>query len=361
MPQAQLEELIRKAGLRDEHAAAFRHLFAQVLIHAGWEAPEPEPEPEDEPLVMDSLPSGSGLDTATFSLTAAPPESNTDSVRLTDDETGEETLGTGTSLGTEEVEPGQEEESEEPADLGRYEDLGMLAQGGMGLVRRVLDPELNRSLAMKILSAKRDAKEDERSRFVEEAQIGAQLQHPNIVPVHELGLLPDGRPYFTMREVRGRRFSDVIRAHHKGERDAWTLRRLIDAYLKVCEAIAFAHDKGVIHRDLKPSNVMTGRFGEVLVVDWGIAKILSGEGAPDPEESIYTERSQGGGSSTMWGQITGTPSYMSPELAKEEGYGKPSDTWAVGVLLFELLALVRPFDGTSLLNTITLRPHRNAA
>ena len=120
------------------------------------------------------------------------------------------------------------------------------------------------------------------SRFIEEAQIGAQLQHPNIIPIHEMGRLNDGRLYFTMKEVKGRPFGEAIAEVHAAienkrwqtTESGWSLRRLIDAFHDVCRAMAYAHSKGVLHRDLKPENIMLGEYGEVLVVDWGIAKVL---------------------------------------------------------------------------------------
>ena len=164
----------------------------------------------------------------------------------------------------------------------RYDDLGPLGEGGMGEVRRVFDRVLGRTVAMKVVRADRAHSEQHLERFVEEARTGARLQHPNIVPLHDLGRLPDGRIYFTMKEVEGESLSALIKALHArregaawpGEGDPWSLRRLLALFKSACDALAYAHQRGVIHRDLKPDNIMVGAHGEVLVLDWGIAKRL---------------------------------------------------------------------------------------
>ncbi|MEM6930966.1 MAG: serine/threonine-protein kinase, partial [Myxococcota bacterium] len=163
----------------------------------------------------------------------------------------------------------------------RYRDLGPLGQGGVGEVRRVHDVALNRTLAMKTVRRSLLDQPLALARFLDEAQASAQLQHPNIVPVHDVGVLPDGRPWFTMREVRGRTLSDVIRGVHEASGGGWapgphgwTFRRLVSAFLTVCRAVAYAHERGVVHRDLKPANMMVGTQGEVYVLDWGLAKVV---------------------------------------------------------------------------------------
>lgn len=154
--------------------------------------------------------------------------------------------------------------------------LGLLGRGGMGEVFRAQDPSLARTFAMKVLheSFKDDPKM--RTRFLAEAQVTAQLAHPSIPPVHTVGELPRGLPYFTMKEVRGRTLSDVIQARHRRDADpeAWSEARLLDIFQKVCEAVAYAHARGVVHCDLKPANIMVGAFGEVMVMDWGVARLV---------------------------------------------------------------------------------------
>ena len=165
-----------------------------------------------------------------------------------------------------------DEVAELSARIGDYDDLGELGQGGMGSVRLVRDRKMNRRLATKIIHPNLP---NHRTVVLslEEAQICAQLQHPNIVPVHDLGTLPDGRLYFTMKEIRGRSLANVIQRVHASVKDGrfyptsdgWTFRRLIDVFHQVCQAVGYAHSKGVLHRDLKPENIMVGEFGEVLL------------------------------------------------------------------------------------------------
>ena len=235
----------------------------------------------------------------------------------------------------------------------RYEDLGLIGTGASGEVRRVRDRDLNRVMAMKIVKPGLLSQPRALARFVEEAQATAQLQHPAIVPVHELGRLPDGRLYYTMKEVRGDTLSDVIRDVHAASGPAgwsasasgWTFRRVVDAFHHVCEVVAYAHDRGVIHRDLKPDHVMLGRFGEVLVVDWGLAKVFAG-GEP-ADERVVTSRSQDASKATYTGTVAGTPAYMPPEQALGETarLGPRTDVYALGAVLYEILSGCPPFDG----------------
>jgi eukaryotic-like serine/threonine-protein kinase len=254
------------------------------------------------------------------------------------------------------------EEVEAKEGLGRYKEAGLLGIGGMGEVRRVRDPSLKCMVAMKIMSKDFIASDFYRARFIEEAQVIAQLQHPNIPAVHELGQLGDGRPYFTMQEIRGFSFAKVIRRVHAASADGewrstqggWSFRRLVEVFHQACEAVAYAHSKGVLHRDLKPSNIMVGDFGEVLVVDWGLAKVLGTENATAPEDRIVTTRSQRGVDVTEHGHVEGTPAYMSPEQARGEvaSIDVRSDVYALGAILYELLTDAKPYVGETSVEVI---------
>jgi len=160
----------------------------------------------------------------------------------------------------------------------RYTSAGLLGVGGMGEVLRVRDRELGRTCAFKSIKPELLGKANVLARFVEEAQIGAQLQHPNIPPVYDGGRLADGRPWFTMKEVRGRTLGELIADAHGGEWTESGLHRLCEVLVSVADAVGYAHGRGVVHRDLKPDNVQVGSFGEVYVLDWGLAKVV---GRPD--------------------------------------------------------------------------------
>ena len=236
-----------------------------------------------------------------------------------------------------------------PAQLGRYEYLAELGRGGMGQVIAVHDPALKRDLAMKILGPGEPMAES-LARFLDEAQLTAQLQHPGVLSVHELGRLADGQTYFTMQIVRGRTLRQLIEEHHTQDHadPAGPLFRLITIFNQVCETMAFAHRHGIVHRDLKPDNVMVGEFGEVRVLDWGLAKRI---GAPDDAlvaRTIKTHREATGGHETLAGDVMGTPVYMSPEQARGQNIAITfaSDVYSLGALLFQLLTGRPPFEGT---------------
>ncbi len=237
--------------------------------------------------------------------------------------------------------------------LRPLEDLGPLGRGGMGEVRRVRDPNLDRIVAQKIARPGLQQDPAQIARFLDEAHIAAILQHPGVVPVHGLGYLPDGRPYFTMREVHGPTLANAIRDVHGASREGrwgtapsgWNFRRLIDAFHRACETIAYAHAQSVLHRDIKPDNIMLGRYGEVLVLDWGLARRL-GHGRTAPLEGDV---------------VAGTPAYMPPEQAAGgfERVGPTADVYALGAVLYEILSGRAPYvgpDGDQILAAVRAGP-----
>jgi serine/threonine-protein kinase len=230
-----------------------------------------------------------------------------------------------------------------PAHLGRYELLEEIGRGGMGAVLRGHDPDLHRDLAVKVLLPEQQHNADVLRRFTEEAQIGGQLQHPGIVPVYEVGRSPDQQPYFTMKLVRGRTLAALLHERKDPRQD---LARFEQIFEQVCQTMAYAHSRGVIHRDLKPSNIMVGAFGEVQVMDWGLAKVLSRADTNPQLSAIRTSRSEEGRDKTQPGRAAGTPAYMPPEQAA----GHPQldqrcDVFSLGAILCEILTGQPPYVG----------------
>ncbi len=282
----------------------------------------------------------------------------------------------------------------QPSGTARYEIRGEIARGGMGVILEVYEPSLRRTLAMKRLRPSRGDErfdcqrhERSRSRLLAEAQILGQLDHPGVVPVIEVGSDEARELYFTMRRVHGRDFGQVIDRVHAHD-DEWSLTRAVGVLLRVCEAMAYAHEKGVVHRDLKPANVMVGRFGETYVMDWGLARARgddaarpsatregeasraaepgadastlaadpgarSASGSDAASARVSTTRSDESSSSsamqTLEGEVVGTPAYMPPEQAtgRIDDVGEPADIYALGAMLYHLLAGRRPYAPSS--------------
>ncbi len=227
----------------------------------------------------------------------------------------------------------------------RYRDLGRIGQGGAGEVRRVHDLVLDRVLAMKLLHPMLVASKT-RSRFEAEARVMARLQHPGIVAVHDVGELDDGRAWYTMKEVRGRTFTEVIAELHDRSHDrGMTFRRVLDAFERICQTVAFAHTRNVVHRDIKPSNLMVGEFGDVQVMDWGLARRLDTPETPSLDQPNTAAAWQS--AETQDGDVLGTPAYMPPEQARGEmeNIGPWSDVYSLGAVLFHLLAGHMPYRG----------------
>ncbi len=233
----------------------------------------------------------------------------------------------------------------------RYRVLREIARGGMGKVLEVIDTDLRRPVALKVLRSEMLENRDIVERFLEEAQITGQLEHPNIVPVHEIGVDARKNLYFTMKLVEGMDLATIFQKLRDGDEETtrtYTLARLLEVFIKVCEGVHFAHSKGVIHRDLKPPNIMVGRFGEVQIMDWGIARIVGSRSGLESRRGVMTDRrEEEDGGQTMVGTIVGTPTHMSPEQARGETVTlKPtSDIFSLGVILYEMLTLQLPWAG----------------
>ncbi len=247
----------------------------------------------------------------------------------------------GTLLTTDELRPA--------ADGMRYRVLRPHARGGLGVVSVARDAELGREVALKEMQAGHSGDPTSRGRFVREAEITGGLEHPGVVPVYGLGRYADGRPYYAMRFIRGESLHEALRRFGAGEA-GYTLRGLLTRFVAVCNAVAYAHSRGVIHRDLKPANVMLGPYGETLVVDWGLAKVVGrepadGDAAGAGERTLQTP--SGEGALTQAGAALGTPAYMSPEQARGEvaALGPATDVYSLGATLYTLLAGRSPVQG----------------
>jgi serine/threonine-protein kinase len=233
-----------------------------------------------------------------------------------------------------------------PAD-GRYQRLRPHAKGGLGEVWVAADRELEREVALKEIQAQHAGQADSRARFLLEARVTGGLEHPGIVPVYGLGHHPDGRPFYAMRLVKGDSLRRAIEQFHAAD---WTgrlgakalaFRQLLGRFIDVCDAVEYAHSRGVLHRDLKPGNVMLGKYGETLVVDWGLAKVT---GTAEATEGGLASGS-GDSGLTQAGKALGTPAYMSPEQAagKLDQLGPASDVYSLGATLYTLLTNQAPF------------------
>jgi Flp pilus assembly protein TadD/serine/threonine protein kinase len=246
---------------------------------------------------------------------------------------------------------------------GHYELVREIGRGGMGSVFEAYDPGLCRNVAVKVLREEYAGQSELTRRFLAEARTAGRLQHPGLVPIHAAGALPDGRPFFAMKLVDGQTLAEVLsvrpdRAHDRG--------RFLKVFEQACQAVAFAHSKGVIHRDLKPANVMVGSFGEVQVMDWGLAKAVggpeAGEDSPDRRQETGPREDPDAATSrdsapvthhpdrTLPGSILGTPGFMAPEQARGEAADERADVFGLGGILAVILTGKPPFVGPETLD-----------
>ncbi len=225
-----------------------------------------------------------------------------------------------------------------PEKIAGYPVEGLIGRGGIGLVYRATDPELGRTCAIKVLARRHAEDADLLRRFRDEARVCSQLQHPGVVPIHRIGTLDDGRPFFVMRIVEGETLAELLQAQLELERSE---RGLLQIFAKVCQTVAFAHARGVVHGDLKPANVMVGAFGEIQVMDWGFARVV------DPDKVPTLEPRDPDSESAR--HVLGTPAYMAPEQARgdDDGVVARTDVFGLGAMLCEILTGEAPYVGAT--------------
>ena len=245
----------------------------------------------------------------------------------------------------------------EPAwGLAKYANFREMARGGNAILRSCWDPIIGRTVAVKTLQPQAMLDRNERRRFLREARVTAQLQHPNTVPVYEIGDDPKEGVYFTMKRISGENFFEVLKRlarHDEATEAAFPVSRRIEIVIELCQALSYAHARGVIHRDVKPENIWVGNFGEVILLDWGVAKVWGHADDNEPVrqstlamplEDLTQLRTL-----TIGGQRPGTPLYMSPEQVEgRRAIDERTDIFSVGVVLYEMLAIREPFRGANI-------------
>ncbi|HTM20359.1 MAG TPA: serine/threonine-protein kinase [Kofleriaceae bacterium] len=239
------------------------------------------------------------------------------------------------------------------AAAARYRHDRQLGRGGMGEVLLADDQRIGRQVALKTLRERARGDAGATARFLREARVQGQLEHPAIVPVYDLGAAPDGTPFFTMKRLRGMTLEQLLARLGDGDGEvarAWSLRKLLAAFAQASQAVHFAHTRGVVHRDLKPSNIMLGDFGEIYVLDWGVARLA---GVAD-ETTTSVSTGDDDTEKTAYGSVIGTPGYMAPEQLRGEvdHIDGRSDVYALGAILFEILTL-RPLHDRSTTESVT--------
>ena len=229
----------------------------------------------------------------------------------------------------------------------RFKDRGEVGRGGMGVVKRVFDQDLLRNAALKVLEPGADAYASRVRRFLGEARITGQLQHPHVVPVHDVGI-KDGGLAFSMKLVEGRTLEAVVAERPDERLEPDRLAATLRAFVKVCEAVEYAHSKGVVHRDIKPENIMVGEFGQVYLMDWGVAMLLDEPRAELVQQpQVLVSNVPGDSITEVDGAVIGTPNYMPPEQAKGKvmALGPAADIFALGATLFHIVTGRAPYEG----------------
>jgi WD40 repeat protein/tRNA A-37 threonylcarbamoyl transferase component Bud32 len=249
-----------------------------------------------------------------------------------------------------------------PQPAWRYKPVQFHAQGNLGEVHIAQDDELNRSVALKRIQERYANDAESRRRFLREAEVTGRLEHPGVVPVYGLGQGDDGRPCYAMRFIQGESLKEAIERFHAAEKPGrdpgerrLALRQLLTSFVTVCKTMAYAHSRGIIHRDLKPANIMLGKYGETLVVDWGLARAFErDETARSQGEASLTPSLAGAAGETQVGKMVGTPAYASPEQAAGlwDVVGPTSDIFSLGATLYNLLTNQIPYDGSGVLEII---------
>ncbi|MEX0824794.1 MAG: serine/threonine-protein kinase [Pirellulaceae bacterium] len=258
-----------------------------------------------------------------------------------------------------------------PQGLEKYRNFQEMARGGNAILQSALDTIVGRTIAIKTLTPELARDRRERRRFLREARVTAQLQHPNTVPVHEIGEDPKQGVYFTMKRISGENFFEVLKRIARGDERTMTdfpLARRLEILAGACQALAYAHARGVIHRDVKPENIWVGNFGEVILLDWGVAKVWGHADINEPIDrsilhptkfdSKYPDEDENAPAQlqtlTDGGQRPGTPLYMSPEQVEgRRSIDERTDIFSVGVVLYEICAFCEPFKGRTIDETFS--------